>query len=106
MVGQHDPGFCGECAQPAERAMQLDAATVAGEPIGADGAAVRHALQGRECALDQVAAGHRVNLRDQTESATVLLVSRIVQPSGTPEIRHLAHHCEAILPETRVDGET
>jgi hypothetical protein len=71
-------GVCGERATSG-RTIQQHPATIAGDAIGADAAAVRHARQRDERLIDQPRAGLAVDIGDDAEAAAVVLECRIVQ---------------------------
>ena len=73
-----DASVTRERAQPDERAIEQDAATVAGDAVGTDAAAMRHLRQGREGLVDQPRARFAVDVRDQPETAAVVLERRVI----------------------------
>ena len=71
-----EPKSClgGRAAQEQRRHLQEQPAAIARLAIGRDRAAMRQAIQGADCRLQQPVAGHIVQVRNQAETAGVLLV--------------------------------
>ncbi len=76
---ERNPGLGRERAQPAERAIEQDAAAVAGNAVRADAAAMRHFRQRRKRLVDDPFAGFPVDVRDQPETAAVVFKRRVIQ---------------------------
>ena len=73
------PASAGQRAQPRGRPVQQHAAAVAGDAVGADAAAMRHARERDERLVDDPRAGLAVDVGDDAEAAAVVLERRVVK---------------------------
>ncbi len=71
-LGQREPGLFRHRAQEGVRLLEQQAAAVARQSVGGDGAAVGHAAQRMDGALHQRMRGLVVHLGDQPEAAGIL----------------------------------
>ena len=76
---QADAGVGGELAHEAFDPVQQHAAAIAGQPVGGDPAAVRHARQRVQGDVDDRARTVARDLRDQAEATTVVFARGVVQ---------------------------
>src|SRR3984957_6120374 len=71
--------FVRERAQPRIGSIQKNSATVAGDAVGVDAAAMRHLRQSGERLIYAPRARLRANACDKAEATAVVLVARVVQ---------------------------
>ncbi|MET3928374.1 hypothetical protein ABIE51_000261 [Lysobacter sp. OAE881] len=79
MRAERDARLARERAKERVRLADQQAAAVAAESVGRDAAAMRHAHQRLDRAIDDGAAGRVVELRDQAEAARIALIAWVVE---------------------------
>ena len=79
MRAEGDAGFARQRAQEGVGLADQQAAAVAAEAVGGDAAAMGHAYQRLDRAIDDGAARRIVELRDQAEATGVPLVAGVVK---------------------------
>ena len=89
LVARLVPGVADMLDEEVLRDLQVDAGAVAGLPVGVDGAAVPHLLQGADAVDHDLAAGHAVDGGDETDAAGVVLFGRVVEAVGGEAARVL-----------------
>jgi hypothetical protein len=73
------PAFGGDVAQEFFGPLQQQAAAVAGFAVGPDGAAMGHAFERGQRGVDEFARRRVVEVRDQPETAAVVLEAGVIQ---------------------------
>ena len=78
-LGQRDAQRRGHLAQEFMRDLHEDARAVAGERVGADGAAMGQIFEDLQTVLDDLAARPAFQIGDEADAAGIVLVLRIVE---------------------------
>lgn len=78
-IGQRDSDVTASSSEKSMRHLKENASTVAGARVGRNSASVRKILQQLERFPDYVAGASSMDVRDETNSARVVFVGRIIQ---------------------------
>ena len=96
LTGFREPAL-DDGAQEAVRDLDQDARAVTGGLVGAGGAAMVQVAQRLEPLLDDLVPGHAVEVRDEGDTAGVVLVSRVVETDLLAVREHALSHLLVLL---------